>query len=662
MHQIKKWIGKRLLPKERSVFWSTTLLLLTVLFLANALILLTIYHYESDNTLKRYQEEIRSEAALARSLTERFDLSRREDAEECSALLGTLCRRLDVRYMYILKIDRKARSETYLAIGTQTDWTETDVSARDIGDKVTGMVNREQLAALRGDTVNNIVHESNEYGDDLICYLPRDTAEYPDQIIGAEKAFTAINDQFQRRFRQSALLTTFLTAITVLGFALILYYRVSLPAGRISRKMKGFVNERESGFEKLQENGSTEFHDIARSFNQMAEDIDRYIKQLGDLNREKHTREAELNIARTIQLGLLPPDSFTAGNTGVRAFMQPAREVGGDLYDYRIRENGTICLAVADVSGKGVSAALFMSRAVTLLGQYALQAMTPAEAVTSFNRTLADNNPNGLFITAFVAVFDPLTGRLTYTNAGHNPPYVLSDRLIALEDAHGMAAGIFPEAAYEEASVTLRPGDAFFVYTDGINEAENRDGAFYGTEALEQLLRRHGGDREQLLSDLRESINAFADGAVQSDDMTALLLTYQGGYHRELTLDCDTRGLLQINEAIDGIPGIPDDLKDDLRLMAEEIYVNQCSYAYEGENGEILVKIEASDKVEMTFTDSGRAFDPTKEVPSIEDYDFEHSVGGLGRFIVFSMADDYCYRYENGRNILKIVKAIAPKV
>ncbi|MBQ1716281.1 MAG: hypothetical protein II025_00110, partial [Ruminococcus sp.] len=135
MHQIKKWIGKRLLPKERSVFWSTTLLLLTVLFLANALILLTIYHYESDNTLKRYQEEIRSEAALARSLTERFDLSRREDAEECSALLGTLCRRLDVRYMYILKIDRKTRSETYLAIGTQTDWTETDVSARGIGDK-----------------------------------------------------------------------------------------------------------------------------------------------------------------------------------------------------------------------------------------------------------------------------------------------------------------------------------------------------------------------------------------------------------------------------------------------------------------------------------------------------------------------------------------------
>ena len=179
--------------------------------------------------------------------------------------------------------------------------------------------------------------------------------------------------------------------------------------------------------------------------------------------------------------------------------------------------------------------------------------------------------------------------------------------------------------------------------------------AHYDEECFEE-------DREQLLSDLRESINAFADGAVQSDDMTALLLTYQGSYHRELTLDCDTRGLLQINEAIDGIPGIPDDLKDDLRLMAEEIYVNQCSYAYEGENGEILVKIEASDKVEMTFTDSGRAFDPTKEVPSIEDYDFEHSVGGLGRFIVFSMADDYCYRYENGRNILKIVKAIAPKV
>ena len=370
-------------------------------------------------------------------------------------------------------------------------------------------------------------------------------------------------------------------------------------------------------------------------------------------------REAELEIARDIQLGLLPPAYYQNRNATIDAYMLPAKEVGGDLYDYQILESGEIYLTVADVSGKGVSAALFMSRALTLLHQYAGLGMSPAKLMEAFNNTLAEQNPNKLFITTFVARYNPKTGELTYTNAGHNPPYILAEELVCLDGAHGMAVGIFGGVTYEETTVALRDGDALFAYTDGVNEAENQAGEFFSTEALEVILRRYcGAKKANLLQDVREALALFAHGAEQSDDITMLLLRAQHAYHRELSLAAQVEQLTAINEAIDAVPDLPLQTNLDLKLMAEEMFVNICSYAYTETGGEVTVTLDIADEAVMTFADSGQPYDPTQEVLNIDDYDHNHTVGGLGKFITFQMADAYAYRYEDGKNILQLTKKI----
>ena len=154
--------------------------------------------------------------------------------------------------------------------------------------------------------------------------------------------------------------------------------------------------------------------------------------------------------------------------------MTTARVVGGDLYDYRILDNGSVFVAIGDVSGKGITAALFMARAITLLNQYAKLGYSPAKILFEFNNDLAAHNPNMMFITAFVAVYDPKTGELTYSNAGHNYPYILSGKLTALNTDNGIMAGSFEDVVFPEYAVKMKPGDCLFMYTDGVTEAENK--------------------------------------------------------------------------------------------------------------------------------------------------------------------------------------------
>ena len=152
--------------------------------------------------------------------------------------------------------------------------------------------------------------------------------------------------------------------------------------------MENFVNDRGKDVEKLQVKGNDELAEMSRSFNLMTEEIDKYIEDIDALNKEKHTQAAELEIARNIQTGLLKPSDYENGSVCISAMMRAAKNVGGDLYDYQVLENGKVFIAAADVSGKGISAALFMSRAITLLHQYALLGYSPAKMLGEYNNTL----------------------------------------------------------------------------------------------------------------------------------------------------------------------------------------------------------------------------------------------------------------------------------
>lgn len=294
-----------------------------------------------------------------------------------------------------------------------------------------------------------------------------------------------------------------------------------------------------------------------------------------------------------------------------------------------------------------------MAHALTLLVQYASFNYSPAQILTEFNNSLSKQNPGGMFITAFIAIYDPKTGRITYSNAGHNYPYILTDQLIPLTDGNGVAAALFPGETYEDIQIDLPEGGTLFLYTDGVNEAKNTKNAFYGTTRLEYMLSQSiaSNDPDPLHTVLAD-LQSFTEGAEQSDDITMLSLNLKPKEKIVLQLDAEPTQLLQIREAIRSL-NVSDQLKGTLNLAAEEIFVNICSYAYDA-GGKAEIRIVQGDEIEMTFIDSGKPFDPTDKLLRIEDYDHEHTIGGLGRYLTFNLADRYQYEYRDGKNILNL--------
>jgi len=247
--------------------------------------------------------------------------------------------------------------------------------------------------------------------------------------------------------------------------------------------------------------------------------------------------QKELGIARDLQLSMLPDGARLfpeRSDVEVAGLMEPARNVGGDFYDAFFTAPNRLFLAVGDVSGKGIPAALYMVRAITQMRLDALRHDDPAEIMASANRALCARNEAGMFVTLFCAVLDTDTGELRYANAGHNPPLACrpghatpgADFLPVPRD---LIAGVVDSATYRLGSLTLRPDEALVLYTDGVTEAMNAGGEFYGDERFLEAARRAGGRDAHALADaLRGELAAFTGAAPQADDITLLCVRYKG--------------------------------------------------------------------------------------------------------------------------------------
>lgn len=240
----------------------------------------------------------------------------------------------------------------------------------------------------------------------------------------------------------------------------------------------------------------------------------------------------ELNVASEIQQSILPRDFIDNEVVQLFAKMTAAKSVGGDFYDFFWvdEEQKKLAIIIADVSGKGVPAALFMTVSRTLMRANALNNMTPGETFTKVNIALEKDNTNMMFVTAFYGILDTETGELTYCNAGHNPPHIQRPEDVeTMTKQHGMALGVMAEQTYKEDSLTLNPNDLIFLYTDGVTEAETGDGRFYGDEALIKAVNEHRNlAASELINTIGTEVNQFAAGWPQSDDITMLALRYMG--------------------------------------------------------------------------------------------------------------------------------------
>ena len=659
---MKVLYSRRMWVMKHSIFQKLAIGLMIVLLLIELIMLIIVYNTTYDNTVKEATKKIQNVANYEALNFETYELNNKEDMKNCSEEFTRMCNLVGVTYIYAIQPDIENRSETYLATGYGNGASKEFVYNRYPGYVAKGYLRDEQIQAFKGDDSGIVLHEKNAYDDTLICYMPvkryfdYNTSTYVQEttcIIGVEISIDTIMASFNARVLHTIIMMLVFSFVLVIAFSIVMYFRISKPIRRISKRMKSFVSQRDEEFVPLQVKGSDELADMSQSFNVMAQEIDRYLLDVTELNRQK----AELNIARTIQMGLLEPQSFHNGTVTVNAFMLPARDVGGDFYDYLELDNGDIFVAIADVSGKGITAALFMARAFTMLHQYAESGLSPARILYEYNNHLAKNNPNMMFITTFVAVYHPSTGELIYANGGHNPSYILSDTLIKADQEHDLAAGIFTDVTYEEYRLVMKPGEMLFIYTDGVTEAQNKKQELFGEEKLEEVLAdspRNDGEAtiKTVLNELRE----FTDDNEQVDDITMLTLEIPLSGYRLLKLPAKKEQLIEINQALEQL-NVSDDVRFALQVMAEEVFVNICSYAYPDSDGMVEIKIQPNkDRIIMTFTDSGIPFDTTENVIHIEDYDTENAVGGLGRFLTFSLADNYSYNRIDNKNILTISK------
>jgi sigma-B regulation protein RsbU (phosphoserine phosphatase) len=253
-----------------------------------------------------------------------------------------------------------------------------------------------------------------------------------------------------------------------------------------------------------------------------------YLRDLKVTTAAKERIESELKIARDIQRNILSYSFDLAGrdNVDLHAFMEPAKEVGGDLFDFFMIDERRLAVMVGDVSDKGVPAAFFMAVSVTLLRAHGSKDLSPAEVLTFVNRELCRHNEATMFVTVFLAVLDIGTGHLIYSNGGHNPPLLArtDGRVEVLPPTQGSALGVFEEAVFSNAEATLGPDDFAVLYTDGVTEAMNPNREQFTLKRLTALTAGHVGAQSTrvLIEAIVQEVQAFAKGCPQSDDITLL--------------------------------------------------------------------------------------------------------------------------------------------
>lgn len=270
-----------------------------------------------------------------------------------------------------------------------------------------------------------------------------------------------------------------------------------------------------------------EFEDLANSFNTMASDLKDHIEELRRTTAEKERMTRELELAKGIQQSFLPSSIPHIEGADLAAINLPALEVGGDFYDFIPITKDNWGLAIADVSGKGVPAALFMALSRTLLRASATRNPTPIDAIMRANHLIAEDARSGMFVTLFYAILEARNRRLVYVNAGHNPPLLFpkDGGAVNLLKAEGIPLGVQEDMNLEEQHVTLEIGDVVVLYTDGVTEAMNENEDFFGEERLAAVVRDNAGkSAQQILDAIRDAILEFAGNRPQYDDITLMVL------------------------------------------------------------------------------------------------------------------------------------------
>ena len=384
------------------------------------------------------------------------------------------------------------------------------------------------------------------------------------------------------------------------------------------------------------------------------------------ISDKKEKMENELKIASDIQMSMIPktfPPFPEREDIDLSAALVPAKEVSGDLYDFFIRDE-KLFFCIGDVSGKGVPASLLMAVTRSLFRSVGAHNNNPNEIVSTMNNSLSDMNESNMFVTFICCVLDLKTGKMQYSNAGHNAPLLFTDRMSELPVNPNLPLGVIRNWEYSVQEVTLRYDDAIFLYTDGITEAENINHELFGIERLKKTLSGKKAAQAHL-NNVKKAVAEFVGEAPQSDDLTMLFFHFlnasaKGGGEQSITLENNVNEIRKLEKFISEVAQqmqLTESVKTSLNLAMEEAVSNAILYS-----GSKTVEVAAQtgkDEITFTITDSGKPFDPTA-VPEadVNQNASERPIGGLGIFLYRKIMDSVTYKRLNDNNILTLTKRL----
>ena len=392
-----------------------------------------------------------------------------------------------------------------------------------------------------GERADNYFISQSEFGYNTSAIQPVVRNGKTIALVTVEIPMSTIQNTLQQFILRSIIISAVVFALMLLLVMLFINRTMTRPVLKMARAASSFVDSRQKGG-SLEESTITtlsvktgdELEVLCTSLKDMEQDLAVHIENLKNVTAEKERIGAELNIANQIQADMLPrilPPFSDQKEFDIYATMTPAKEVGGDFYDFFLIDEDHLGLVMADVSGKGVPAALFMVITKTLIKNRAQMGGGPAEILTYVNDQLCEGNDAELFVTVWFAILNIRTGKGLAANAGHEHPALrhANGQYELVIYRHSPAVATLKGMRFREHEFELHPGDSLFVYTDGVTEATNTDNELYGSERMLNALNRDpDAPPEMLLYTVREDIDAFVGGAPQFDDITMLGLRYMG--------------------------------------------------------------------------------------------------------------------------------------
>ena len=456
--------------------------------------------------------------------------------------------------------------------------------------------------------------------------------------------------------------------------------------------------------------GHDEISEFAGAFSNMLTELKEHIEKQKDMKRI----ERELDLARNIQLSMLPGSEHDENSDDDRhelaPFLLPAKEVGGDFYDFFKIDNDHLCVVIGDVSGKGVAAALFMMVARIILRTTTKNLKSIVDAFNRTNFALAKRNKLNMFVTVWAGIIDLRTGHIDFASAGHNPPAVRhSDGSVEfIKSKAGLVMAAMEETIYKPQTYDLKKGDTLFLYTDGVTEATNTNDVLFGDNRLLATLKM-GGERStaDTCTLVKKEIDNFVQDAPQFDDITMLAIKFNGiddpvweRYEKTIDVSGDNKGELksfvegiltpmdgakkvQMQDAWDRYEKIVDVIPENqdiltafvegilapmegslksqmqINIAIDEIYSNIVKFSGATKVTLIVEVRKATLTARLTFIDNGKPYDPIKQAdPDVTLPAEEREIGGLGIFIVKKTMDSVCYRRNGENNELAITKTL----